>query len=54
MLTRRQSLNFVCAPLAAEAAERLKSCEALLDAYAQQVFEAHDENRSPPPINPRK
>ena len=28
-----------------EAAERLKGCENLLDAYAQRVFEAHDENR---------
>jgi hypothetical protein len=23
----------------------VKSCEALLDSYAQQVFDAHDENR---------
>ena len=31
--------------LAVETAERLKGCESLLDAYAQRVFEAHDENR---------
>lgn len=41
-------LDFYGAPLAAEAAERLKSCEALLDAYAQRVFEVQDENRSTP------
>lgn len=38
-------LDFYGAPLAAEAAERLRACEALLDAYARQVFDAHDENR---------
>jgi hypothetical protein len=27
------------------AAERLRACEALLDSYAQRVFDAHDENR---------
>jgi hypothetical protein len=31
--------------LATEAGERLKGCESLLDAYAQRVFDAHDENR---------
>jgi len=38
-------LDFYGAPLAAKAHERLQACEALLDAYAQKVFEAHDENR---------
>ena len=38
-------LDFYGGALAAEAAERLKRCEALLDAYAQRVFNAHDENR---------
>jgi hypothetical protein len=28
-----------------KAEERLKGCEALLEAYAQRVFDAHDENR---------
>lgn len=41
-------LDFYGATLADEAAERLKECETLLDAYAQRVFEAHDENRNPP------
>lgn len=41
-------LDFYGATLATEAAERLKACEALLDAYAQRVFEAHEENRNPP------
>ena len=37
-------LDFYGATLAVEAAKRLKGCEALLDAYAQRVFEEHDEN----------
>jgi DNA-binding transcriptional regulator PaaX len=40
-----RKLDFYGATLAAEAGERLRACEALLDAYARQVFEAHDENR---------
>jgi hypothetical protein len=40
-----RKLDFYDAALAVEAAERLKGCERLLDAYAQRVFEAHDENR---------
>jgi hypothetical protein len=43
---RIRKLDFYGAPLAAEAAERLAQCEALLDAFARQVFEAQDENRS--------
>jgi len=38
-------LDFYGATRAAEAGERLKACEALLDAYARRVFDAHDENR---------
>jgi hypothetical protein len=38
-------LDFYGGTSAAEAETRLKQCEALLDAYAQRVFEAHDENR---------
>ncbi|MBE4708791.1 ChrB domain-containing protein (plasmid) [Escherichia coli] len=44
-LEKIAKLDFYGATLAAEAAERLKGCEALLDAYAQRVFDAHDENR---------
>jgi DNA-binding transcriptional regulator PaaX len=40
-----RKLDFYDAPLAATAAERLKQCEALLDSYAKQVYDAHDENR---------
>ncbi len=47
-LEKIAKLDFYGATLAAEAAERLKGCEALLDAYAERVFEAHDENRNPP------
>lgn len=44
-LEKIRKLDFYGAPLAEEAAERLRACEAQLDAYAQRVFEAHDENR---------
>lgn len=40
-----RKLDFYDAPLAEEAAARLRGCEELLAAYAQKVFEAHDENR---------
>jgi hypothetical protein len=40
-----RKLDFYGATLAEEAAKRLSGCEELLDAYAGQVFEAHDENR---------
>ena len=40
-----RKLDFYRAERATEAAERLQGCERLLDAYAQRVFEAHDENR---------
>ena len=44
-LEKIRKLDFYGGGLAVDAAERLKGCEALLDAYAQRVFEAHDENR---------
>ena len=44
-LARIRALDFYKAPLAAEAGSRLEGCEAVLEAYAQRVFEAHDENR---------
>ncbi len=44
-LEKIRKLDFYGAALAEEAEQRLKSCEALLDSYAKQVFEAHDENR---------
>ena len=47
-LEKIQRLDFYGATLAEEAAARLKGCEALLDNYAQRVFEAHDENRDSP------
>lgn len=40
-----RKLDFYGATLADEAAKRLHVCEVLLDAYAKQVFESHDENR---------
>lgn len=43
-LAKIQKLDFYGAARSAEAAERLKGCEALLDDYAKRVFEAHDEN----------
>ena len=41
----RQFLTRKTAPQGAEAAERLKGCEAVLDDYARRVFDAHDENK---------
>ena len=43
-LEKIRKLDFYGAPLAVEAQARLRACEALLEAYAQRVFEAHDEN----------
>jgi hypothetical protein len=42
-----RKLDFHGASLAAKAHEQLAECEALLDAFAQQVFDAQDENRPP-------
>jgi hypothetical protein len=44
-LDKIRRLDFYGAPLRTEAEQRLKACEAVLDAYAQRVFDAHDENR---------
>jgi len=43
-LARIRKLDFYGAPHAAEAERRLKGCEVLLDDYARQVFDVHDEN----------
>ncbi|MDL2409225.1 chromate resistance protein ChrB [Rhizobium calliandrae] len=39
-------LDFYGASLAADAQERLRACETLLDTFAKQVFEAHEETRA--------
>jgi hypothetical protein len=44
-LEKIKKLDFYGATLRSEADQRLAACEALLDAYAQRVFDAHDENR---------
>lgn len=44
-LEKIKKLDFYGGTLAEEASERLKTCETLLDGYAQRVFDAHDENR---------
>jgi Protein ChrB, N-terminal len=44
-LEKIRKLDFYAATLAAEAEMQLRACEAVLDAYAQRVFEAHEENR---------
>ncbi len=44
-LEKIKKLDFYGATLADEAAARLNVCEELLENYAQQVFDAHDENR---------
>ena len=49
-LQKIKKLDFYGGGLAQEAAERLNTCESLLDAYARRVFDAHDENRWPPTL----
>lgn len=44
-LEKIQKLDFYGAALRADAQTRLIACEALLDAYAQRVFDAQHENR---------
>lgn len=44
-LDKIRKLDFYGGELAGEAAARLEGCEAVLDAYARRVFDAHDENR---------
>lgn len=44
-LEKIQRLDFYGAPLRADAEARLIACEALLEAYAQRVFDAQHENR---------
>lgn len=44
-LEKIRKLDFYGAQRAEEAQQRLRNCEALLEAYTQRVFEAHDENR---------
>lgn len=44
-LGKIKRLDFYGAPLRSEAEQRLEACESLLEAYAQRVFDAHDENR---------
>ena len=56
-LEKIKKLDFYGAELAATAGERLKYCENLLDAYAQRIFDAHDETRwshSFPPLRAGK
>lgn len=43
-LGKIRKLDFYGGARAAEAEERLKGCEAVLDDYARRVFDAHDEN----------
>src|SRR3546814_5762429 len=42
-LQKIEKLDFYGAPLREDARSQLRACEALLDAYAQRVFDAHDE-----------
>lgn len=43
-LAKIRKLDFYGATLAVEAEKRLRDCEALLETYAQRVFEVHDGN----------
>ncbi|HEY5083754.1 MAG TPA: Chromate resistance protein ChrB [Rhizomicrobium sp.] len=44
-LAKIKRLDFYEANLAVEAKDLLDECESVLEAYAQRVFDAHDENR---------
>jgi hypothetical protein len=44
-LEKIRRLDFYGVALASEAAERLKTCEGVLDRYAQRVFDAQHESR---------
>ena len=44
-LEKIKMLDFYGGQLAEDAARRLRACETLLGAYAQRVFDAHEENR---------
>src|SRR5258708_35939458 len=44
-LEKIKKLDFYGATRAAEAEERLRACDALLDDYANRAFDAHEENR---------
>lgn len=46
-IVKIRKLDFYGAPLQKEAEEQLKHCENLLESYAKQVFDAHEENRAP-------
>jgi Protein ChrB, N-terminal len=52
-LLKIQQLDFHGASLANEAVQRLRKCEAILDSFAQRVFDAQDENRSGISSGPR-
>lgn len=43
-LEKIKKLDFYGAPLREKAEARMKDCEAVLEAYAQRVFDAHEEN----------
>lgn len=45
-LDKIKKLDFYAAELRSDAEERLRHCETLLEAYAQRVFDSHDENRT--------
>jgi hypothetical protein len=51
-LAKIRKIDFYGAPLSAEAETSLAHCAGLLEAYAKRVFEAHEENRIPPPPSP--
>lgn len=44
-LLKIRKLDFYEAPMGVQAQQRLIACEALLETYAKQVYDAHDENR---------
>lgn len=48
-LAKIRKLDFYNAPRGQQAVDKIAACEAILDAYAQRVFDAHEENRGDRP-----
>ncbi|MFD2031474.1 Chromate resistance protein ChrB [Ancylobacter dichloromethanicus] len=52
-LAKIRKLDFYEAPVSSEADARLQHCASLLETYAKRVFDAHEENRTHTPRDPK-
>lgn len=51
-LDKIKALDFYCAPARVSAEQQLAECEALLEAYAQEVFEREQNAKGEPSVKP--